>query len=164
MIKALSTVVLTLLPLLSVPAFAGDPSADRVNLSKLEQTNIGNNDKVVTEDRQLEMKKADFLKFAAAKILEMNRNHILSRERMQINKNANGLYRAMFHEIDDTSLSCQLSRSRTGTSPYVAVLTYRELVYSTSCATPEACRQSQFQPVEVIPNRHIFTYSNGTWQ
>jgi hypothetical protein len=105
------------------------------------------------------------MKFAAAKIREMNRNHILSRERMQIKKSPDGSCRAFFHEIDDTSLDCEVSRSKSSSSvPYVAVLSYKEQVYAASCATPDACRQSQFQPVEEIPNRHIFVYNNGSWQ
>jgi hypothetical protein len=83
---------------------------------------------------------------------------------MRIDKGQDGLYRAFFHEIDDKSMTCQISRSQSRSAPYVAVLSYREQVFSASCTTPEACRLGQFKPVEEIPNRHIFVYSNGSWQ
>lgn len=168
MIKTILSSAVTLVVLLSAPAVAGESFPDRVNLSKLEQPVAGGRDRSIVamagEDRQLELQKSDFLKFAVGRIHEMNQNHILSRERMRIDRRPDGLYRALFHEIDDASLSCQVSRSQTGNIPYVAVLSYREMIYTTSCATPEACRQGQFQPVEVIPNRHIFVYNNGAWQ
>jgi hypothetical protein len=45
----------------------------------------------------------------------------------------------------------------------VAVLSYREQIYAASCTTPEECARQQFLPVDFIPNRHIFTYSKGSW-
>ena len=159
---------LAALVLLAMPALAGEPLPGRVNLSKLDQagaaTSLGTGSVLIGEDRQLAMQKDDFLKFAATKIREMNSNHILSRSRMRIDKGSDGLYRAFFHEIDDESITCQISRSQSRSAPYVAVLSYQEQVFAASCAAPEACRQGQFKPVEAIPNRHIFVYSNGSWQ
>jgi hypothetical protein len=114
-------------------------------------------------DEQLKLRTADFTAFAKVKIKEMNRHLLCSRENMQIRKQADGSYRATYHEIDDTSLSCEVNRSRLRKVPYVAVLSYREQIYAASCATPEQCAQQQFLPVDYIPNRHIFTYSNGSW-
>lgn len=114
-------------------------------------------------DEQLALRTADFAKFAKIKIEEMNRNLLCSRENMQIRKQADGSYRAIYHQIDDTSLSCEVNRSRLRSVPYVAVLSYREQIYAASCTTPEQCKQQQFQPVDFIPNRHIFTYSKGSW-
>jgi len=94
----------------------------------------------------------------------MNRNHRLSRARMQINKTPDGSYRAVYHQIDDASMACEVSRSQSKSIPFVAVLSYKEQVYAASCPTPEACRQEQFAAVGVIPNRHIFSYSNGSWK
>lgn len=116
-----------------------------------------------SSDEQLNRRAADFTAFAKMKIQEMNRNLLASREHMQIRRQADGSYRATYHQIDDTSLSCEVSRSRLRTVPYVAVLSYREQIYAASCATSEECVRQQFMPVDFIPNRHIFTYSNGAW-
>jgi hypothetical protein len=161
---------LAALVLLVMPALASEPLPGKINVSKLDQAGAAagistSAASVLTgEERQLAMQKDDFLKFAAIKIREMNSNHILSRSRMRIDKGPGGLYRAFFHEIDDQSITCQVSRSQSRSASYVAVLSYREQVFAASCASPEACRQGQFNPVEEIPNRHIFVYSNGSWQ
>lgn len=166
----MTRIILTLaaLGMLAMPAVAGDLPAEKINVSKLDPSVSGYSDGGAagssTEDRQLELQQAKFMQFAEGKIREMNRNHILSRSRMQINRGKDGLYRALFHEIDDTSLACQVSRSQSKSIPFVAVLSYQERVYSTSCASPDDCRKGQFLPVEVIPNRHIFVYNNGSWQ
>ena len=161
---------LAALVLIVVPALASEPLPGKVNVSKLDQAGAAAGistsaaSLLTGEERQLAVQKAEFLRFAATKIREMNSNHILSRARMQINKGPDGLYRALFHEIDDQSMTCQVSRSESRSVPYVAVLSYKERIFAASCATPEACRQEQFKPVEEIPNRHIFIYSNGSWQ
>jgi len=46
----------------------------------------------------------------------------------------------------------------------VGVMGYEEKVYTADCESPEACRQATFREAEVIPNRHIFTYSKGSWK
>ncbi|NJC88849.1 MAG: hypothetical protein FIB02_10055 [Desulfuromonas sp.] len=167
MIRIIPT--LTALVLAATPLLAVESPSEKVNVSKLELAGPapGSSDRTGTpfagEDRQLAMQKADFMKFAATKVKEMNSNNLLSRSRMQIDKGRDGLYRACFHEIDAASLSCQVRRSQSSAAPYVAVLSYQEQVFAASCATPEACRQGQFVPVEAIPNRHIFVYSNGSW-
>jgi hypothetical protein len=143
-------------------AAAVPPAAEVVKVSMLEP--VGSTKPLTAEERQLESRKADFLKFAEVKLQEMNRNHILSRERMRIEKRSDGGYRASYHQLDDTSMSCQVSRSPTKAAQYVAVLSYKERVYSAACGTPAECRQGNFTPVEVIPNRHIFVYTNGVWQ
>jgi hypothetical protein len=83
---------------------------------------------------------------------------------MRIDKNPDGSYRAVYHEIDDGSMSCEVSRSQSKSIPYVAVLAYKEQVYSASCPNPDACRSGNFTAAGVIPNRHIFSYRNGSWQ
>ena len=169
MIRIVSTVAALLL--LSLPVGAVESLPGKISVSKLDQTwsATGSGDRggpaPVGEDRQLAVQRANFQTFARVKIQEMNSNHILSRARMRIDKGRDGLYRAFFHEIDDTSLTYQVSRSQSNAAiPFVAVLSYQERIYATSCATPEDCRRGQFVPVEVIPNRHIFVYNNGSWQ
>ena len=153
--------------LLAATTLAAELPEEKINVSKLTQAGTGATYVAAApagEDRQLAAQKTDFMKFAAAKIREMNHNHILSRERMQITRRPNGLYQALFHEIDDASLSYQVNRSPSGPIPYVAVLSYQEQVLTASCTTPDDCRRGPFTPVEIIPNRHIFVYNNGAWQ
>lgn len=154
----------TLLVFAALPALAGDPAPSRVGyLLPAAGGAPPSAPAAVSGDEQLKLRTADFTVFAKVKIQEMNRHLLCSRENMQIRKQADGSYRATYHEIDDTSLSCEVSRSRLRSVPYVAVLSYREQIYAASCATPEQCAQQQFLPVDYIPNRHIFTYSNGSW-
>lgn len=114
-------------------------------------------------DEQLATRLVDFERFAKRKIEEFNRNHKLSRSRMQINKQPDGLFRAVFHQIDNSSLAYKVSRSQSKSIPYVGVLSYQEHIFEGFGATPDECRKGQFNPVAVIPNRHIFSYKNGAW-
>ena len=147
----------------AVPAATSEPAAEPLKVTRLEP-GVTSTVAMTAEERHLEARKTDFLKFAAQKLKDMNRNHILSRERMRIEKRPDGSYRASFHQLDDSSMSCQVSRSPSKGAQYVAVLSYKERVFTTSCRTPADCRQGEFAPAEVIPNRHIFVYNNGAWQ
>jgi hypothetical protein len=162
------SILLVALALIATPLLAGEQSVEKINVTKLDQAGVvagfGAANLLIGEERQLALQQDAFMKFATGKIREMNNSHILSRARMRIEKGTDGLYRAFFHEIDDQSMTCQVSRSQSRSAPYVAVLSYREQVFAASCATPEACRQSQFTPVDEIPNRHIFVFNNGSWQ
>lgn len=144
-------------------ANAAAPESELIKVSSLEPS-VSRSAVAAAEDRQLELRRTDFLKFAEKKLQDMNRNHILSRERMRIEKRSDGSYQASFHQLDDNSLSCEVSRSPSKGAQYVAVLSYKERIYRAACASPAECRQSTFAPVEVIPNRHIFVYTNGRWQ
>lgn len=154
--------------LCAAPALADGQLPEKINMSKLDQAGTAAAFSAASpptgEDRQLTAQKDDFMKFASVKIREMNSKHILSRARMKIEKGSDGLYRACFHQIDDTTLSCQVNPSQSRSIPYVAVLSYKEQIYAASCATPEECRQGQFKVVDEIPNRHIFVLKNGFWQ
>jgi len=164
--------LLATLVLLTGLALADEPLADKVSYVNLDlggRADAGSAGRarpagLALDDAQMDLRKSDFVRFAQAKLQEMNRNHRLARERMQIVKNPDGSYRAVFHEIDDASLACEVSRSQSKTIPYVAVLSYKEQIYATTCLTPDDCRRGDFTPVEVIPNRHIFSYSKGGWQ
>jgi hypothetical protein len=160
---------LTALFLLAGPVWADENPAGKMGgqasdpvriIASLESSSIT---RVEAKDEQLDIRKVEFFRFAQEKIREMNHNHNLSRERMQISKAADGSCRAVYHQIDDTSMAYEVSRSQSKSIPYVAVLSYREEVYAASCPTPEQCRQEQFAPVGYIPNRHIFSYSNSSW-
>jgi len=115
-------------------------------------------------DEDLASKHADFTKFAHSKLRTLNRNHRLSRSRMQITQLADGSFRARFHSIDDASLVCKVRRSKSKTIPFVGIVSYKEKVFEAVASSKEGCRKAQFIPVAVIPNRHIFSYKKGTWQ
>jgi hypothetical protein len=108
-------------------------------------------------------KAADFELFAKAKVQQLNRNHRYSRTRMEVTKLSNGLYRGRYHEIDNSTLSVKVRRSQSSSIPYVGILSYREQVFESSASTPEELDRGSFAIVEVIPNRHIFSYQKGTW-
>lgn len=114
-------------------------------------------------DKALDFRYADFESFAKSKIEQLNRNHRFSRSRMEIVKRADGTYRARYHHIDDASLSIKVSRSRSKSIPFVGVLSYREQVFESSAMSPDQFDQSLFALVQVVPNRHIFSYQKGTW-
>jgi hypothetical protein len=166
--KIAIALVLLLSPwFVTVSAAATELSADKVSLVKLEPRG-GSGGKAegggAGGDEQIELRKQEFYRFAKSKLAEMNRNHRLSRERMQITRNQDGSYRAVYHQINDASLAYDVDRSKSKSVPYVAVLSYKEEIYAASCQTPEACRRSEFATVGFIPNRHIFSYSNGSWK
>lgn len=114
-------------------------------------------------DRELATKHDDFENFAKWKVKQFNSNHRLSRSRMQVTKQADGTYRARFHEIDNSSLSFKVSRSQSKSTPFVGILSYREQVYESFAKAPEQFKQALFNVVEIIPNRHIFSYRKGKW-
>lgn len=115
-------------------------------------------------DEDLVKKHADFSNFAKSKVRSLNQNHNLSRSRMQIELQADGTYRARFHSIDGESLVCKVRRSSSTTIPYVGVLFYKERVFEAVASSPDLCRTAEFIPVAVIPNRHIFSFKQGSWQ
>lgn len=162
--------VLAALLLPSLPAAADDTFAgSKVSSLSISQklsgdvSSGGDGIKTGMGDEQLATRLVDFERFAQKKIEEFNRNHKLSRSRMQINKQSDGLFRAVFHQIDGSSLAYKVSRSQSKGIPYVGVLSYQEHVFEGYGATPDACRKGNFSPVSVIPNRHIFSYRNGAW-
>jgi len=115
-------------------------------------------------DEDLASKHADFSSFAKTKVSTLNRNHRLSKSRMQIIQQPDGSFLARFHSIDNTSLVCKVRRSKSKSIPYVAILSYKEKVFEAVAASRAACRSAEFIPVAVIPNRHIFSYKKGRWQ
>jgi len=115
-------------------------------------------------DEDMASKHANFSSFAKVTIRSLNRNHRLSKSRMQIVKQPDGTYRARYHSIDSTSMVCKVRRSKSKSIPYVGVLRYKEKIFEAVAKSPEACRRSEFIPVAIIPNRHIFSFKKGAWQ
>lgn len=115
-------------------------------------------------DEGLATKHADFFQFAKARADALNRNHRMSRSRMQITKREDGSYLARYHVIDMDSIVTKVSRSSSKTIPFVGVMRFCEMVMEAVAASPEACRTAHFEAVTVIPNRQIFSYKKGAWQ
>lgn len=147
---------------------AGDSKQAPVNMAAIApgnaQTSINSKTLPVYLDEDLASKHADFSRFAKTKIGTLNRNHRLSRSRMQIVQQPDGSYRARFHRIDDSSMVCKVRRSKSKSIPFVGVISYKEKIFEAVALSPEDCRKAEFIPVAVIPNRHIFSFKKGTWQ
>ncbi|MFH1913112.1 MAG: hypothetical protein ABIK45_02415 [Pseudomonadota bacterium] len=115
-------------------------------------------------DEDLIKKHADFSSFAKSKVHSLNQNHNLSQSRMKIERQPDGTYRARYHVIDHGSLVCNVRRSASTTVPFVGVLFYKEKIFEAVANSPDGCRVAEFIPVAVIPNRHIFSFKQGSWQ
>ena len=158
-IIAKTALVMAVFSLLSFQAVAGE-ALDQVGYATVTPPDVP---PPVLEDKDLARRYSDFQSFAKSKVQQLNRNHRFSRLRMEITKQADGTYRARYHQIDDTTLSIKVRRSQSSSIPYVGVLSYREQVFESSASSPEQFEKSLFAVVEVIPNRHIFSYRKGTW-
>lgn len=144
---------------LAFPAMAGD-ALDQVSYVKVNPSKVQEN---VFKDKDLASKNADFQSFAKIKVKQLNRNQRFSRAHMEITKQPDGSYRARYHQIDDSSLGVTVRRSQSKSIPFVGVLSYTEQVFESTAKSPEQLEQSSFAVVEVIPNRHIFSYQKGSW-
>ncbi len=114
-------------------------------------------------DQQLTLKYNDFMQFARNKVKDLNRNHKFSRSRMQISKQPDGTYRALYHQIENSELVGTVRRSSSKSVPFVGILSYQEQVFESYGKTPEACKQGDFSLISIIPNKHIFSYKKGLW-
>lgn len=113
-------------------------------------------------DEDLASKHADFSKFARGWIRNSNRHHICSKSRMKIKRQSDGTYSAIFHRSDENDVICTVKKNSVGT--YTAVLRYKEIIYKTVAASPEACRSSEFLPSLVNRRIRIFKLKGDTWQ
>ena len=118
----------------------------------------------VLETQALALKHLDFEIFAKSKVQQLNRNHRLSRPRMEVTKRSDGKYQARYHQIDGSSMSVKVRRSQSGSIPYVGIISYKEQVFESIANSVEQLKQGSFAVVQVIPNRHIFSYSKGVWK
>ena len=137
---------LVLSALIATPVFAGQQKT-----------------KTSANDKKLAAMNVSFQKFAKTKVEKLNNNHQFSRSRMHIEKKANGLYCARYHEIDDSSLKYKVRPSKSKSVPYVGILSYQERVFEALGSSPKACKKGKFETVTVIPNKHLFSYKKGNW-
>jgi hypothetical protein len=146
--------------MLGMPALAGEANPTQVSYVTVTPTDVKPGP---SPDRELASKSADFESFAKWKVRQLNSNHRFARSRMEIVKQADGTYRARYHEIDASTLSVKVRRSQSRSTPYVGILSYREQVYESSASKPDQFEKGAFAVFEVIPNRHIFSYQKGKW-
>lgn len=125
--------------------------------------NVAGAGKTEIVDEELAARAIGFERFAGKKLQELNRNHRFARSRMEITPLENGTFRARFHRIDEESLSVKVRRSQSTKIPFVGVASFKEKVYETSAETPDSFDDVDFSVVEIIPNRHIFSYKEGIW-
>jgi hypothetical protein len=115
-------------------------------------------------DPDLQEKQLQFKRFAVEKIQKLNSNHNLSRARMQVTKQADGTFRGLYHQINEDSFDIKVRRSSSKSVPFVGVLSYQEQVFEAVAASPAQLKNSEFTVVQVIPNKHIFSYCKNCWQ
>ena len=161
MITIAKTILVTVvLLLLAVPVMADETTMDLASNALVKLIDFQQKDAV---DNELELKSIDFERFAKSKVQQLNRNHKFSRDRMEITRKPDGTYRARYHQIDDSTLKVKVRRSQSNAIPYVGVASYREQIFESSASTPEGFDSSMFAVVEIIPNRHIFSYRKDHW-
>lgn len=117
----------------------------------------------MSSDNELMVRLAEFENFARTKVKQLDRNHINSRSHMKVTRLSDGTYRARYHKIDDTTMKVKVRRSQSSSAPYVGIITYKEQVLESSARAPEEFEPAMFAVVEIIPNRHIFSFRKGTW-
>ena len=161
MITVAKTILVTVvLLLLAVPVVADEASMNAASNALVKLVDFQQKASV---DNELELKNVDFERFAQSKVQQLNRNHKFSRDRMEITRKPDGTYRARYHQIDDSTLKVKVRRSQSSAIPYVGVASYREQVFESSASTPDEFDPSMFAVVEIIPNRHIFSYRKDHW-
>lgn len=155
---ALTSVAIFMLVSLAV---AAESTPVQVSYADVDQATA---QEMTLKIQALALKRLDFETFAKSKVKQLNRNHIFSHSRMEITKQADGTYLARYHQIDDSSMSVKVRRSQSSAIPYIGILFYREQIFESTARTPEQLEDSSFAVVQVIPNRHIFSYQKGAWK
>lgn len=147
--------------ILSSPVVAGETTPVQVSFMNVDPAAA---QEELLKNQALALKRLEFEIFAKSKVQQLNRNHILSRSRMKITKQLDGTYLARYHQIDDSSMRVKVRKSQSSVVPYVGVISYREQILESTSDSPEQFDESSFAVVEVIPNRHIFSYQKGVWK
>jgi hypothetical protein len=147
--------------MLSSPVVAGETTPVQISFMNVDPAAA---QEELLKNQALALKRLEFEIFAKSKVQQLNRNHILSRSRMEITKQLDGTYLARYHQVDDSSMRVKVSQSQSSVVPYVGVISYQEQILESISKSPEQFDQSPFAVVEVIPNRHIFSYQKGTWK
>jgi hypothetical protein len=114
-------------------------------------------------DKELMARLAEFETFARSKVRQLNQNHKNSQSHMKITQQKDGTYRARYHKIDDSTMKVKVRRSQSNASPYVGIISYREQIFESSASALAEFENDMFAVVEIIPNRHIFSFRKGVW-
>ncbi len=157
--KRLGTMVSLILLALATTVQAAEtpPPPQSTQVAKLDKS-------TPVKDATLLEKREQFRAFAVSKVEQLNRNHRLSRSRMQVLRQPDGSVLGKYHQIDPESLAVQVRHSNSLKVPYVGILSYRELVLEARALSAEKLAESHFSVVQIIPNKHLFSYLRGKWQ
>lgn len=155
-----TTIAVIAIFMLALPVVAGGTTPTQLSFVDVNPAVAQDKD---PKTKALALKRLDFEHFAKTKVQQLNRNLVFSRARMKITKQSDGTYRGRYHQIDDSTLKMKVSRSQSKAIPYVGILSYREQVFESTASTREGLDQGSFAVVEVIPNRHLFSYRKGVW-
>ena len=117
-----------------------------------------------TTDQELVKKSAQFEDFAVTKVQQLNRNHVLSKEHMQVTRLADGSYKGRYHQIDEQTMAVKVRRSSSKSIPYVGIISYQEQIFEAQAPSRDQLNDKEFDVVQIIPNKHLFSYKKGTWQ
>ena len=145
----------------AVPVVADDTTPTQVSFVAVDTVDAQD---MALKTQALALKRLEFELFAKRKLQQLDQNHIFSRSRMEIVKQLDGTYRARYHQIDDSTMGVEVNRSQSGAIPYVGVLSYQEQVFESIASSIEQLKHDSFALVEIIPNRHIFSYQKGSWK
>jgi hypothetical protein len=75
----------------------------------------------------------------------------------------NGRSVARYYTLDPKSLTLQVEKSSSTTSPYVGVMKYNEYLHESQGDNQETAKAGPFSVVKKIRITEIFLYSNGRW-
>jgi len=161
----LIAIVAALLLAAALPALAADPAAS-VDVAAVAPGRttapVSSANIPAYLDEDLASKYADFSRFAKSWIRTSNQHHILSKSRMQIKQEADGTYSAIFHRSDENDVVCTVKKSTSGI--YTAILRYKEIIYKSIAASPQACRNAEFLPSLVNRRIRIFKLKGNSWE
>jgi len=115
-------------------------------------------------DQELIDKSAQFEAFATNKVQQLNRNHVLSKKRMQVTRQSDGTYKGLYHQIDEQHMTVKVRRSSSKSIPYVGIISYQEQVFEAQAPSLAQLNNRDFDLVQIIPNKHLFSYKKGRWQ
>lgn len=142
---------------------AGNLAAEQVSVAKIDNSKAAGLPSTVI-DKDLMVMEREFNDFVHSKVKQFNSNLMHNKDKLQVIQMDDGSCKARFHEIDKTTLKSNVRRSASKASSYVGVLSYQEKIYEARGGSESACRSGKFAVVQITPNRHIFSYSKGSWR
>lgn len=87
-----------------------------------------------------------------------------SKAKKDIEKNSDGTYTAVYHEIDTKSITCSYKNSSNPSGPvkYIGTLQYAEVTYTCTAPSKAAAEKGPFTQRR-SPTTELVKYMNGKW-